>query len=363
MKPSRLIPIASVVLATGALSADPAWWTTRGVKTASPASNLSPATIGQAKHIAAMALAELENRLSPADHLALVSELSAIVDFSEPLTQTEYDSQREILLSGQLKAMARPIYDKLRSVDPDWLDGQMDESDILVTEPASNPPSLSPYPWSETSLDDSNKSPATLGQLKAAFSLRFETLPAYQATLSIQALDALVSEDGQNNGLIRISRSTVGNYPLTVSCHFAGTAVHGWDYTLSPASPSIPAGESHVDVVITGKKDHLGEPEETIVITLLETAHHIPSPGGMSASLALQDVEAFDDDGLDLAQELALGTSPVLADTDGDGVNDSLDAFPLDPDRWNAPSVTQGDTTAPLVSLLTPATATFVSGP
>ena len=29
-----------------------------------------------------------------------------------------------------------------------------------------------------------------------------------------------------------------------------------------------------------------------------------------------------------------MGTDPLLADTDGDGVPDNLDAYPLDPSRW-----------------------------
>ena len=37
-----------------------------------------------------------------------------------------------------------------------------------------------------------------------------------------------------------------------------------------------------------------------------------------------------DDDGLTDVEEAALGTNPLLADTDGDTVNDNIDAFPLD---------------------------------
>jgi len=41
-----------------------------------------------------------------------------------------------------------------------------------------------------------------------------------------------------------------------------------------------------------------------------------------------------DNDGLTNAVEAELGTNPLLKDTDGDGVNDANDAYPLDPKRF-----------------------------
>jgi hypothetical protein len=41
-----------------------------------------------------------------------------------------------------------------------------------------------------------------------------------------------------------------------------------------------------------------------------------------------------DNDGLLDFDEVILGTDPLLIDTDGDTYNDSVDAYPLDPDKW-----------------------------
>ena len=69
----------------------------------------------------------------------------------------------------------------------------------------------------------------------------------------------------------------------------------------------------------------------------------------------------MDHDGVLNAAERANGTDPLLFDTDGDGVSDGLDAFPLDPTRWTAPSGTPGDVTPPVITLTEPTNATLIS--
>lgn len=61
----------------------------------------------------------------------------------------------------------------------------------------------------------------------------------------------------------------------------------------------------------------------------------------------------LDSDGMTNALEIAMGLNPFLADSDGDGVPDTLDAFPLDPTRWQLPSI-PGDTTLPVITLFEP---------
>jgi len=51
----------------------------------------------------------------------------------------------------------------------------------------------------------------------------------------------------------------------------------------------------------------------------------------LAAQLGLGFSSDVDGDGLDWAQEAAIGTNPFLYDTDGDGLNDGIDPFPLQP--------------------------------
>ena len=66
-----------------------------------------------------------------------------------------------------------------------------------------------------------------------------------------------------------------------------------------------------------------------------------------------------DGDGIPNAVELMNGTNPFSADTDGDGVPDNLDAYPLDPTRWQAPALDPNDHTPPIVTLTSPQQATL----
>lgn len=161
----------------------------------------------------------------------------------------------------------------------------------------------------------------------------------------------------------RISRLTSNGNSLLVTFRVSGTAVNGVDYQTLPNAVEIPGAASHVDVLVSAKNDFLVEPLETIVLTIPDTEGHFPNPSAGAAGTGIEDVLRTDGDGLDASQEDLIGTSPVMDDTDGDGVNDGLDAFPLDPDRSDPPVPSPGDTTSPVVSVTTPEEAIQVSGP
>ena len=68
-------------------------------------------------------------------------------------------------------------------------------------------------------------------------------------------------------------------------------------------------------------------------------------------------------DGIGDALALFLGLSPLLFDADGDGVQDTTDAFPHDPTRTVFGRRNPLDTTKPLVAIISPSGAQFLTGP
>lgn len=69
----------------------------------------------------------------------------------------------------------------------------------------------------------------------------------------------------------------------------------------------------------------------------------------------------MDADGLSNRAERVMGSDPFDPDTDDDGVRDGLDAFPLDPTRWQPAAPDPDDHTPPTLVLLEPAGAVLVS--
>jgi len=165
----------------------PAWWQVGDVPVIDPAAtpnNQGPANIGQAKWMAKRALEELAMLnpvLGASIDTALVGPGKIIPTWDQPAPGTPLAAaQHAPLLLGQLKAIATPFHDALHAVAPAWLDndsadpaarGQLQLNGTKDPDAPSNF-----YPWSADPADDSNQAPATIGQLKAVFSLRFETL-------------------------------------------------------------------------------------------------------------------------------------------------------------------------------------------
>lgn len=152
----------------------PLWWsfgTPPVVDSTAPPASRGPANIGQAKWMAKNALDALR-RVDPITAAAVEADLVGIgkpvPHWHPPATEDEKIAQKSVLLQGQLKALAAPFYNRLQARHPLW----------LASELASNGTASagSPYPWTVSSDDDANRSVATTGQLKAVFSLRFETL-------------------------------------------------------------------------------------------------------------------------------------------------------------------------------------------
>ncbi len=95
------------------------------------------------------------------------------------------------------------------------------------------------------------------------------------ATVSIQAIQPLAYEAGQQPGLFRVTRSgaspTLTNSALTVNLLVSGTAVNGADYATIPSTVTIPAGATSVDISVVPTDDVEQELAETVVVTLAQT--------------------------------------------------------------------------------------------
>jgi len=86
----------------------------------------------------------------------------------------------------------------------------------------------------------------------------------------------------------------------------------------------------------------------------LETFNHVL--GSIEITSNYGDAVNLDSDGDGWTNfyEIQMGTDPYNPDTDGDGVPDGIDCYPLDPNRWDCPF---GDPVPPTIQLLQPTTA------
>ena len=195
-----LLPISMSLSA-----APPTWWsqpdaTNHSVidPTATDRNPRGPANIGQAKFMAKRALdalntvdrslaTQVRDKLTRNQPKLLFPDelLAAIVDFEipgEPIPAEWLERQHAALLTGQLKALAAPFYDVLHLAAPLWLDNesskvfQRGQLQLNATKDRANPSNY--YPWSADSSKTQNQTIATIGQLKAVFSLRLESLDA-----------------------------------------------------------------------------------------------------------------------------------------------------------------------------------------
>jgi hypothetical protein len=157
-------------------AAPPVWWSAGDPPVIDPnaaVNNKGPVNIGQAKHMAKSAIDALETVLPSVSNQIesdLITGNNPIVDFSipDPKTAEWLEKQKAPLLIGQLKAIVDPFYTRLHAANPTWLAAER-------TANGTNH-SGSIFPWTPETTDDANKAMANIGQLKAVFSLRFDTM-------------------------------------------------------------------------------------------------------------------------------------------------------------------------------------------
>jgi len=193
----RSAPIVLFVLLAPAQGDPPLWWADGNPPVTAPGAGPNhhgPANLGQAKWMAKRALetlaacdaplaAAIEQQLTQPQANGHGGMLPAILDFAIPNPPQDAawrDRQHAPLLLGQLKAIATPFYDQLHAAAPAWLDYQSTDPatqgqlQLNGTKDPADPANF--YPWTSDPGDDANHAIATIGQLKAVFSLRFDTL-------------------------------------------------------------------------------------------------------------------------------------------------------------------------------------------
>lgn len=87
----------------------------------------------------------------------------------------------------------------------------------------------------------------------------------------IDAVDAVASEPGLDRGRFRVTRSRDTSWDLTVRYSVSGTARNGEDYRMLTGVLTIPAGSSMGVVRVRPLDDFDPEPEESVVLTLVES--------------------------------------------------------------------------------------------
>lgn len=262
---SRLLWITLLTSMTSAwVRADPpAWWSDGNPpawnQNAEP-NNKGPASIGQAKWMASEALralqvvdptlaATIRNDLTLPQPNPAGGSYPSILDFSVPNPKSPewIESQKAPLLIGQLKAIVSPFYARLNAVSPSystWLSAER------TTNGTNIPGSI--FPWTTTTDDDTNKAIATIGQLKAVFSLRFESLPpafvdsdndglADDWEISVFGnLGVDPNGDADGDGLTNAQEFSLGTSPIDIDSDHDGIPDGEDSEPMTPAVPVAP---------------------------------------------------------------------------------------------------------------------------
>jgi hypothetical protein len=158
--------ITTLILALVAFGAAPAWWSDTGNSTAfidanATVNNYAPLNVGQLKNVATKAKTYLDNKLSLIGGSG--PDITAMVNGFTTNGTLDYQTAN----LGQLKAVAKPFYDRLLSI------GYNTTANLISQGYAGNYTGV--YPWVITTPTAQNYAPANLGQLKMTFSFNLTT--------------------------------------------------------------------------------------------------------------------------------------------------------------------------------------------
>lgn len=147
----------------------PAWWEDRNVLNDNPAENMGVGNLGQLKHVATQAHAEMD--------FILPGGAGFDLPFGARPSSPDaawFETQKKALNLGQLKAVAKPFYKRLNGISPTWVEGQLQAAGLtLGTSYFQDPSDACFYPWNPATPAAENYKLANVGQLKLVFCLHF----------------------------------------------------------------------------------------------------------------------------------------------------------------------------------------------
>ncbi|QJE99070.1 hypothetical protein [Luteolibacter luteus] len=292
---TRVSTVSLLISSMSVQAVPPAWWSAGSppVLSGSPAENKGMASAGQGKWMAQSALTALSAKVG-AGHPAVTAITAELYKASATAEEGVFypvrpatpdaawlEAQKAPLTIGALKALAAPFYRHIGKLNEEWIVDQFVANGLLTENvhyfrDNENLPKVY-YPWNPANNQnpETNSASVTIGQLKAVFSLYFETL--------------VLTDDLDGDGLGQ-----------------ADEVLHGTNPELADTDgDSLPDG---------WEVEHGLDP--------LGTTNTYGDPDGEGVKNVYEFVLGFDPNVANTA-----GTSDATKDRDGDGMTDAWEAF------------------------------------
>jgi hypothetical protein len=125
----------------------------------------------------------------------------------------------------------------------------------------------------------------TVAEWRLALNLYDDDTPI----VTLAATDTTASEAGTDTGVFTITRSGSTADSLLVRYGISGSALHGTDYARIPGEVTIPAGQSQATVVIAPVPDNIGEPAQTVTLTLRSDTAYIAGSSSTGTVTIMDD--------------------------------------------------------------------------
>lgn len=153
--------------------------------------------------------------------------------------------------------------------------------------------------------------------LTATIQLVDDDLP----TVSIAATDANAAEALSDPAIFTVTRTGPTTAALQVEYALSGTANHGSDYAALPGTLTIPAGQSSAPISIYPMEDAIGEPSQTVIVSLRSEGKYVIGTNTATATITDNDIPLImlDVSDGDCAESANNGTFRVISQGTGTG--------------------------------------------